>query len=156
MDLSLLAAEQQPIPLHAYAAFLAILLGAIQFAGPKGTATHRYLGYTWVGLMLVVSVSSFWINTINLVGPFSPIHILSAFTIWSLFEAVKAARKGRIDIVQLLLNNGVTDKNTAMYEAAREGRINIVQLMLDNGATNYQECYDVGNDEIKELLKEYM
>lgn len=96
MDLSLLAAEQQPIPLHAYAAFLAILLGAIQFAGPKGTATHRYLGYTWVGLMLVVSVSSFWINTINLVGPFSPIHILSAFTIWSLFEAVKSARKGRI------------------------------------------------------------
>jgi len=96
LDLSLLAAEQQPIPLHAYAAFLAILLGAIQFAGPKGTATHRYLGYTWVGLMLVVSVSSFWINTINLVGPFSPIHILSAFTIWSLFEAVKSARKGRM------------------------------------------------------------
>lgn len=96
LDLSLLAAEPQPIPLHAYAAFLAVLVGAIQFVGPKGTATHRYLGYTWVGLMLVVSVSSFWINTINLVGPFSPIHILSAFTIWSLFEAVKSARKGHI------------------------------------------------------------
>ena len=96
MDLSLLAAEPSPIPLHAYAAFLAVIAGAIQFAGPKGTLPHRYLGYLWVGLMLVVSISSFWINTINLFGPFSPIHLLSAFTIWSLFEAIKSARKGQI------------------------------------------------------------
>jgi uncharacterized membrane protein len=96
MDLSLLAAEPNPIPLHAYAASLAVIAGAIQFAGPKGTLPHRYLGYLWVGLMLVVSISSFWINTINLFGPFSPIHLLSAFTIWSLFEAIKSARKGQI------------------------------------------------------------
>lgn len=39
---------------------------------------------------------SFWINTIRLVGPFSPIHLLSAFVLWSLFQAVTSARDHRI------------------------------------------------------------
>lgn len=94
MDISLLNAEPQPIPVHAYAAFLAVVIGGVQFASPKGTTLHRSLGYIWVSLMLIVSVSSFWINTINLVGPFSPIHILSVFTIWALFEAIKSAQRG--------------------------------------------------------------
>jgi uncharacterized membrane protein len=40
--------------------------------------------------MLMVSVSSFWISTIKILGPFSPIHFLSVFTIWSLFEAIRS------------------------------------------------------------------
>jgi len=35
------------------------------------------MGYAWVALMLVIAVSSFWIQQIRLVGPFSPIHLLS-------------------------------------------------------------------------------
>lgn len=96
MDLNILNTAEQPIPFHAYAAFLAVILGGIQLLRPKGTGTHKYLGYTWVVLMLWVSVSSFWIHTIKVIGPFSPIHLLSIFTIWSVFEAIRSARRGNI------------------------------------------------------------
>ncbi len=69
------------IPLHAFAAMAAFALGLVQFAAPKGTLPHRTIGWIWVTLMLVVALSSFWINTIRLVGPFSPIHLLSIFTL---------------------------------------------------------------------------
>ena len=96
MDLNILNAAENPIPTHAYAAFLAVILGAIQLSRPKGTNSHKYLGYSWVLLMLWVSVSSFWIQTIKIIGPFSPIHFLSIFTIWSVFEAIRSARNGNI------------------------------------------------------------
>ncbi|WP_348643363.1 DUF2306 domain-containing protein [Mesorhizobium sp. B2-7-1] len=44
---------------------------------PKGTTRHRVLGHAWVALMLVIAMSRFWIQQIRLVGPFSPIHLLS-------------------------------------------------------------------------------
>ena len=96
MDLSILNTAENPIPAHAYAAFLAVVLGGIQLSRPKGTSSHKYLGYTWVTLMLWVSISSFWIQTIKMIGPFSPIHFLSIFTIWSVFEAIRSARNGNI------------------------------------------------------------
>jgi uncharacterized membrane protein len=69
------------IPLHAFAAMAAFLLGVAQLAAPKGTLPHRTLGWIWVGLMISVAVSSFWIHEIRLVGPWSPIHLLSIFTL---------------------------------------------------------------------------
>ena len=96
MDLSILNTANQPIPSHAYAAFAAVLIGGFQFVRPKGTRFHKSLGYVWVSLMLWVCVSSFWIQTLKIIGPFSPIHFLSLFTIWSVFEAIKSARKGNI------------------------------------------------------------
>ena len=96
MDLSLLNGEQHPIPVHAYAAFIAVVLGGIQLSRPKGTRSHKYIGYVWVSLMLFVSVSSFWIHSLRVVGLFSPIHLLSIFTIWSVFDAIRSARVGNI------------------------------------------------------------
>ena len=69
------------IPVHAFAAMAAFALGIVQFAAPKGTLPHRTLGWIWVGLMLSVAVSSFWIHQIRLVGLWSPIHLLSIFTL---------------------------------------------------------------------------
>src|SRR5215813_14174037 len=65
------------IPVHAFAAMTAFALGLVQFAAPKGTLPHRTLGWVWVSLMLVVALSSFWINGIRWLGPFGPIHLLS-------------------------------------------------------------------------------
>ena len=96
MDLTVLHEAKYPIPLHAYAAFFAVILGAVQFLLPKGTKNHKYIGYSWVGRMLMVSVSSFWISTIKILGPFSPIHFLSVFTIWSLFEAIRSIKQRNI------------------------------------------------------------
>jgi len=81
MSLAPLLDAAPAIPLHAFAAMAAFALGLVQFAAPKGTLPHRTLGWIWVGLMLSVAVSSFWIHQIRLVGPWSPIHLLSIFTL---------------------------------------------------------------------------
>ena len=69
------------IPIHAFAAMAAFVLGVIQLVAPKGTLPHRTLGWLWVALMAVVAISSFWIHQIRLLGPWSPIHLLSIFTL---------------------------------------------------------------------------
>ena len=81
MTLAPLLEAAPAIPLHAFAAMSAFLLGLVQFAAPKGTLPHRTIGFVWTGLMLVVAASSFWINQLRVVGPWSPIHLLSIFTL---------------------------------------------------------------------------
>jgi len=81
MDLSPLTHAPLPIKLHAYAALGAFVLGAVQLMGMKGTKQHRTLGYVWAALMLTVAISSFWVHQIRLWGPWSPIHLLSIFTL---------------------------------------------------------------------------
>jgi uncharacterized membrane protein len=80
------------IQLHAYAAMAAFVLGIVQLAGVKGTTRHRALGYVWVGLMLAVAVSSFWIHDMRVWGIWSPIHLLSIFTLTMLPLGVHYAR----------------------------------------------------------------
>lgn len=87
----------QPIPLHAVAAFLAALLGGVQLWRHKGGTGHRWLGRLWVLLMAMVAGSSFFISEIQVWGRFSPIHLLSVFTLAVLVFAVHAARNGKID-----------------------------------------------------------
>ena len=81
---------------HALAALAAIALGALQLALPKGTFAHRGAGLAWIATMALVALSSFFINEFRTFGPFSPIHILSAFTLWALWSGVAAARRGDI------------------------------------------------------------
>ena len=87
---------QQPIPLHAIAAMIAIILGGVQLSMKKGGKTHKLLGRIWVGLMLVVSFSSFFIHEIQLWGAYSPIHLLSLWTIFSVGLALYYVRIGNI------------------------------------------------------------
>jgi uncharacterized membrane protein len=75
---------------------LAILLGAVQLYRPKGTPSHRVMGWTWAILMALVAGSSFFIHTICTVGPFSIIHLLSIFTLIALPLAIHRARQHRI------------------------------------------------------------
>jgi uncharacterized membrane protein len=81
------------IPIHAFAAMAAFVLGIVQFAAPKGTLPHRTQGWIWVILMATVAASSFWIHQIRLVGPWSPIHLLSIFVLVTLPLAVWRARR---------------------------------------------------------------
>jgi uncharacterized membrane protein len=85
------------IQLHAFAAMGAFVLGAIQLAAPKGTIPHRTIGWTWVALMLAVSISAFFIHEIRMWGPWSPIHLLAAFTLVTLPFAVRHARRHAVD-----------------------------------------------------------
>jgi uncharacterized membrane protein len=96
MSLSPLLDAAPAIPLHAFAAMAAFALGLVQFAAPKGTLPHRTLGWIWVGLMALVAVSSFWIHQLRLVGAFSPIHLLSIFTLTMLPLAVWKAHTHQV------------------------------------------------------------
>jgi len=96
MSLAPLLEAAPAIPLHAFAAMAAFVLGLVQFAAPKGTLPHRTIGWIWVVLMLIVAASSFWIHQIRLVGPFSPIHLLSIFTLVVLPLAVWRAHTHRV------------------------------------------------------------
>ena len=84
------------IQVHAFAAMAAFALGLVQFTAPKGTIPHRTIGWIWVALMAAVAISSFWIHEIRLFGPFSPIHLLSIFTLAMLPLAVRHARRHRV------------------------------------------------------------
>jgi uncharacterized membrane protein len=96
MTLTPLFDAASPIPLHAFAAMAAFALGLVQIAAPKGTLPHRMLGWVWVVLMAVVAISALWIHEIRLVGPFSPIHLLSIWVPIMLVVAVIAARRGNV------------------------------------------------------------
>jgi uncharacterized membrane protein len=84
------------IPAHAFAAMTAFMLGVVQLAAPKGTLPHRTLGWIWVCLMLAVAISSFWIHEIRLVGPWSPIHLLSIFVLITVPLAVWKAHRHQV------------------------------------------------------------
>jgi len=96
MSLAPLLDAAPAIPLHAFAAMAAFALGIVQFAAPKGTLPHRTIGWIWVLLMVAVALSSFWIHTIRLAGPFSPIHLLSIFTLVMVPLAVWRAHRHRV------------------------------------------------------------
>ena len=96
MSLAPLLDAAPAIPLHAFAAMAAFVLGIVQFAAPKGTLPHRTLGWIWVALMASVAISSFWIHQIRLVGPWSPIHLLSIFTLVMLPLAVWQAHRHQV------------------------------------------------------------
>ena len=96
MSLAPLLDAEPAVLLHAAAAMSAFALGLVQFAAPKGTLPHRTIGWVWVALMAVVAVSSFWIHSIRLLGPWSPIHVISLYTLGALPLAVWAARRHRV------------------------------------------------------------
>ena len=96
MTLAPLLAASPAIQLHAFAAMTAFALGVVQLSAPKGTIPHRAIGWVWVLLMLAVSVSAFWIHTIRLWGPWSPIHLLAIFTLIMLPIAVLHALRHRV------------------------------------------------------------
>ena len=96
MSLAPLLDAAPEIPVHAFAAMAAFALGIVQFAAPKGTLPHRTVGWIWVGLMAIVAASSFWIHEIRLLGPWSPIHLLSIMVLVLLPVAVVAARRHNV------------------------------------------------------------
>jgi uncharacterized membrane protein len=91
------------IPLHAFAAMAAFVLGIVQFAAPKGTLPHRALGWIWVVLMLSVAISSFWIHQIRLVGLWSPIHLLSISVLFTVPLGVWRAHRHQVADHRLIM-----------------------------------------------------
>jgi uncharacterized membrane protein len=96
MTLQPLLAAPPVIQLHVAAAALAVALTVVQLAGVKGTGLHRTLGYGWAAAMLTLAATGLFIHTLPVIGPFSPIHLLSLLVLVQVPHAVWAARRGRV------------------------------------------------------------
>jgi uncharacterized membrane protein len=81
------------IVFHVFAAFASLLLGAAMFLRAKGTPSHRFMGRLWVATMAATALGSFWIAS---AGHWSWIHLLSAWTLFGLFMAVRHIRRGQV------------------------------------------------------------
>lgn len=95
-DLTPLLDADPAIQIHVLAALGALALTPVVLLRRRRDRWHRIAGYLWVTNMLTAALSSFAIVEIRLIGPFSPIHALSVFTVVNLVLAVRAARRGRI------------------------------------------------------------
>jgi len=88
------------IKVHILAALTVAVLTPLQFWGfRKGSRAHRTTGYIWLGAMLIVAISSFWIPTAGIplrIGPYSVIHLLSVLALVSIWQAIRFARAGNI------------------------------------------------------------
>lgn len=96
MTLQPLLSASPAIQMHAFAAMAAFGLGLVQFTRRKGDFPHRTVGYIWVGLMLLIAGSSFWIHQMNQWHGFSVIHLLSIWVLFITPFAVMMARRGNI------------------------------------------------------------
>jgi uncharacterized membrane protein len=96
MTLAPLLQASPAIQIHAFSAMAAFALGAAQLAAPKGTLPHRTFGWIWVTLMLVVCISSLSIHELRVWKEWSPIHLLTIFTLIMLPLAVLAAHQHEV------------------------------------------------------------
>lgn len=84
------------VQLHVIAALLGVALAPLQLFRRRRDRLHKILGYTWVMALAFTALSSFAIHDLRLIGPFSPIHLLSVWVLYSLWVAIRAARSGDI------------------------------------------------------------
>jgi uncharacterized membrane protein len=100
VNLSPLLEASFAIQLHVATVVPAFLIGTWQiFFSAKGSPLHRMMGYAYLVLMTVTSISSLFIKTIMPHGPlfgFSPIHLLVPVTLAGVVGALYYARRGDI------------------------------------------------------------
>jgi uncharacterized membrane protein len=81
--------------IHVACALVAIVVGAVQLSGRKGTDLHRILGWTWVAVISVVAATSIFMRDLN-DGGLSVTHLFTAWTVVALPLGIMAARRGSI------------------------------------------------------------
>ncbi len=94
-DLAPLLAQAPLVQFHVATIVIALALGPVQFALPKGTRAHRVTGWIWVSAMFSTAIATLFIRDMN-GGQFSPIHLFSLMSIVGVPMAVLAARHGRV------------------------------------------------------------
>ena len=86
-----------PISHHTVAGVLATLVGVAQLWLTKGTVLHRRLGYVWVGLIVFVALTGFFIFETGVAPPFNYLSKpLSALVLVMLRWGIRLARAGKI------------------------------------------------------------
>ena len=98
MTLTPLLTAPLNIQIHASAALLAVALGPFVILRQRRDRLHKTAGYVWVSAMAVTALSSFTIWSFGVIGPFSPIHLLSILAVGSLWHGMRAAFRGDVAV----------------------------------------------------------
>lgn len=78
------------VQIHVAAACAALALSPVMIFRTRRDRWHKTGGYIWVLAVAVTALSSFLIHDLRLIGPFSPIHLLSVWTLWRLGAGLAA------------------------------------------------------------------
>lgn len=83
------------VQIHVTAAMFAVMLGPIALYRTRRDWIHKVVGRAWVGGMVIVAGSGFFIEAYvyPIIGTFGPIHLLSAWTLFALTCGVLAIRR---------------------------------------------------------------
>lgn len=79
---------------HASFATIAIVLGGMQIVRREGGPAHRLAGRAYLAAMALTAGSSFFLT--GMTGTFSFLHILSAWTLFTLVMTMLYLRRGNI------------------------------------------------------------
>lgn len=105
MNLTVLLQANIAIQIHAVAAVVAVLFGAIILSRKKGNRSHIFLGRIWSLSMVLVIVSSAFISELRIWGPFSPIHIFTLLGASGLVQGIYYIRIGKINAHKAAMRN---------------------------------------------------
>ena len=83
------------VQVHVVAAVTALIVGAVILLLPKGTGFHRFLGWSWVGSMIIVAATSIAM-TFDMKTGINPLHVFTAVTVVSLWLALTGIRRGNV------------------------------------------------------------
>ena len=84
------------IQLHMIVAIGGVIVGGTAMLARKGTRRHKMFGRGFAVLALATALTSFFIHEIRTWGPWSPIHLLSIFTVVMIWRGVVLIRARRI------------------------------------------------------------
>jgi uncharacterized membrane protein len=90
-----LMAAPPSVQIHVAGAVFALVIGAVIILLPKGTGFHRLLGWSWVGSMIIVAVTSI-VMVADLHTGINPLHVFTALTAISLWAALTGIRRGDV------------------------------------------------------------
>jgi len=93
------------IVVHIICGVTALIVGSIALDGKRRGAVHRAVGYFWVFSMLLLAGTSCFIAGLAVFGCFGPIHLLSPFAIWSVFEAMRQIYLGNSALHRRIMHN---------------------------------------------------
>ena len=93
------------IVVHIICGVTALIDGPIALYGKRRGALHRAVGYLWFFSMLLLAGTSFFIEGLAVFGRFGPIHLLSLFAIWSVFEAMRRIYLGNSALHRRIMHN---------------------------------------------------
>lgn len=95
MDFAPLLHAALPIKIYVATVVPAFVIGTYQILiSRKGALFHRALGYLYLALMTVTSISALFIHSLMPNGPFygfSPIHLLIPLTLFGVVGALRGA-----------------------------------------------------------------